>query len=44
MDRGVTERDILEKKLDKRLQDPKTEPSISLPLYFFGRHHMRFFH
>ena len=32
MDSGATKREILEKKLEKRLQDPKTEPLISLPL------------
>jgi len=32
MGSGATKREILEKKLEKRLQDPKTEPLISLPL------------
>jgi len=30
----ATKREVLEKKLEKRLQDPKTEPLISLPLDF----------
>ncbi|CAD6221584.1 unnamed protein product [Miscanthus lutarioriparius] len=34
MGSGATKREILEKKLEKRLQDPKTEPLISLPLDF----------
>ncbi|CAD6221637.1 unnamed protein product [Miscanthus lutarioriparius] len=34
MDSGATKREILGKKLEKRLQDPKTEPLISLPLDF----------
>jgi len=32
MDSGATKREILEKNLEKRLQDPKIEPLISLPL------------
>ncbi|XP_066382142.1 disease resistance protein RGA2-like [Miscanthus floridulus] len=34
MGSGATKREILEKKLEKRLQDPKIEPLISLPLDF----------
>jgi hypothetical protein len=33
MDSGATEREILEKKLEKRLQDPTAE-AMSLPLEF----------